>query len=406
MKNLIEEKKGKRLALVNANGKLIKAAAEGDRSLSADEQTQWEGRDSDIEKLNKEIRTLERQWEQEKDLASVDNASHKPLVNGQPQRVLNTPEYKDAFFNGFVRKGKNGMDPQHWNALEAGVDSEGGYLVPEEWASSVVRELAELVIMRKYAKVIQTASDRNIPIQTSRGAFTWIDEEGSYGTNDPAYNNVVLSAYKLGGIIQVSEELLQDNAFNLEGELRVDAAEEFADKEEDAFIDGDGTLKPEGIFDVATVGGVSVTGFTGAVSASPAITYDDLVETQHALARKYRRNAIWVMSDGHVKLIRQLTDSQNRPLWQPSVIAGAADTLLGDTLEVSDSCPAPTVATRGIVYGDLGYYTIVDRLGMTAQRLNELYAANGQVGFKFMKRVDGNLTQAKAITFFAHGAAS
>jgi HK97 family phage major capsid protein len=406
MKNLIEKKKGERLALVNNNAKIVKEATARESGWTADETTTWENRDADIEKLNKEIQRLEKQWQDEEKLNKVEDSRFKPEVGDVPQNKVASKEYSDAFFNGFARKGKNGMDPKHFNALEVGTDAEGGYLVPQEWASNIVRDLAELVVMRKYANVIVTASDRNIPLQTSRGTFTWIAEEGAYSTNDPAYNNLVLSAHKLGGIIQVSEELLQDNSYNLAGALQTDAAEEFADKEEDAFVDGDDSGKPEGVFQVSTVGGVSVAGYTGAVSATAAVTYADLVNTLHTLGARYRKNAAWLMSDGHAKLIRLLVDGQSRPLWEMSVQAGQPDRLLGQVVEISDSSPAPATASRGICFGDFGYYTIVDRLNMTAQRLHELYAANGQIGFKFTKRVDGGLTQANAMTYFAHGAAS
>lgn len=402
----INEKLQKRAALVKDMRKVLDLASTENRNLTADETTKYEGMEADIQNLGTEIRRLQALEQHEATLNFVPDSPHKPSTGDAPQNRRATKEYHNLFFNKYLRKNKEHLGPDVFNALEVGTDAEGGYLVPEEWAAGLIRDLPELVVMRRYARVIQTRGDANLPIQTSRGAFTWIDEEGAYSTNDPAYNNITLSAYKIGGIIKVSDELVQDNQYDLAGHLQMDAREEFADKEEDAFIDGNNNLKPEGIFQVSAVAGVSLTGTTGAVSATPVVTFPNLIDTYHGLARKYRNGAVWIMSDGHAKLVRKLTDSNGQYLWQPSAQAGEPDRLLNHAVEVSDSAPVPATASRGICFGNFGYYTIVDRLDMQMKRLDELYAANGQVGYRFSKRVDGHLTQANAMTYYAHGAAS
>jgi len=403
----ITEKKQKLAGLVANMRKVIDLADTEKRDFTADETTKYEAFEADIQRLNNEIRREEQLRQVENELKTVPNSPFKPSLGADGAvNKLATKEYANAFFNGYCRKGRNGIGPDITNALEVGTDAEGGYLVPQEWAQQLITELKELVVMRQYATTITTASDRNIPVETARGAFTWIDEEGAYSTNDPVFGNIVLSAFKLGGIVKVSEELLMDNAYNLEGRLREMAMEEFADKEEDAFIDGNNTLKPEGIFQTTAVAGVSVTGTTGAVSATPVVTFDNLIDTYYGLAKKYRRNAVWVASDGHAKLVRKLKDQNDQYLWQPSTQMGQPDMLLGRPFETSDSAPVPATASRGICFGDWKNYVIIDRLNMVAQRLNELYAANGQIGFKFHKRVDGGMTIANAMTYFAHGAAS
>lgn len=404
----INKLKGKRAALITDNRKVLDTAKAENRTLTADEETAYENRETQIDAYEKDITRWDAQLTREHELNQVPNSPFKPelATNGQPVNKLATKEYYDLFFNKYLRKNKEHVGAEVFNALEVGTDAEGGYLVPEEWAADLIRELPEIVVMRKYARTIQTRGDRNLPVQTSRGAFTWIAEEGSYSTNDPVYNNLVISAHKVGGIIVVSDELVQDNQYDLAGHLRMDAIEEFADKEEDAFIDGNNTAKPEGIFQVTAVAGVSVTGTTGSVSATPVITFDNVIDTYHGLARKYRTRAAWIMSDGHVKLIRKLKDGNSQYIWQPSLQAGEPDRLLNKPVEVSDSAPVPATGSRGICFGDWGYYTIVDRLDMQMKRLDELYAATGQVGFRFNKRLDGHMTMANAMTYYAHGADS
>ena len=133
------------------------------------------------------------------------------------------------------------------------------------------------------------------------------------------------------------------------------------------------------------------------------------MDTYHALARAYRDNATFITSDTMVKMLRKLktgVSGDNTYLWQPGLSAGQPDRLLGRPVLVSDGAPTPAVSVASLAFIDLSYYMVVDRLGMSMQVLKELYAATGQVGFKFSKRTDGRMTFAPAMTTFTHGAAS
>jgi HK97 family phage major capsid protein len=132
-------------------------------------------------------------------------------------------------------------------------------------------------------------------------------------------------------------------------------------------------------------------------AGAAAITADELIDLYHALSRPYRKNAVWMMADATAKMIRKLKDTTNQYLWQPGLQAGQPDTLFGRPVIVSDSMPAATTGLKSVVFGDLSYYTVADRQGVTVQRLNELYAATGQVGFRAYKRTDGKVTLSSAI---------
>lgn len=260
--------------------------------------------------------------------------------------------------------------------------------------------------IRAAATVIQTASDRNIPIETDTGSFAYIGEEGEYGLGDPAIAREILKAWKFGGIVKVSEELLQDSAFALEPYLRDLAGRRQAKLEGTSFATGAGTSTPLGLFAAASVGGVNLSVVTGAVSATPAITGDDVIDVFHKLPASYRPRASFVAGDGLIKLIRKLKSTDNQYLWQPGLSAGQPDLLMNRPLLIAEGGPAPLAAAKTLVFGDLKSYVIADRLGLAMQRLNELFAANGQVGFKFTGRHDARLTDPKAIVQFKHGAAS
>ena len=384
---------------------LLDSAKDG--VLTAEQESSYDAMNTEVNDLKKQIERIVAQEKLEKSNLEAQNQAQANANKAGASALGASDEEKakaaaalhhDAFFaeGGYLRAKNGHMRQEFVNALEAGTDAEGGYLVPEEWEAGIIKEIAEINVIRRYARSMSTSLDKNFPVRTSRGTFTWIDEEGAYSTNDPAYGNVKIAAFKVGGIIQVSDELLADNAYNLASELTQDAAEEFADQEEDAFLNGTGS-KPTGLFQASSVAGVSITGTTAA-SAS-VVTADELIDTYHGLGRKYRRNAVWVRSDAMAKQIRKLKDSDNQYLWQPGLRQGEPDALLGRPFETSDSAPAIATGVKTILFSDLSYYRICDRLGTEVKRLDDLYAANGQVGFRFTRRVDAKPTLAGAVTF-------
>lgn len=115
------------------------------------------------------------------------------------------------------------------------------------------------------------------------------------------------------------------------------------------------------------------------------------------LKSPYRKNAIFTMNDVTVKAIRKLKDGNRQYIWQPSLTAGDPDTILNRPIKTSSYVPTLGAAAKTIAFDDFAYYWVADRQGRSFQRLNELYAVNGQVGFKATQRVDGKLILPEAI---------
>jgi HK97 family phage major capsid protein len=193
-------------------------------------------------------------------------------------------------------------------------------------------------------------------------------------------------------MIKVSEELLNDSVFNLEAYIAKEFARRIGTKEEEAFFIGDGTGKPTGIFNAT--GGATL-GVTAA--SATAITVDEVMDLFYSLKSPYRKNATFIMNDATVKAIRKLKDGSGQYIWQPSITAGTPDTILNRPVKTSTYVPTIASAAKSIAFGDFGYYWVADRQGRSFQRLNELYAATGQVGFKATQRVDGKLILPEAI---------
>ena len=159
----LNEKLQKRAALVTNMRKVLNLADSEKRNLTADETTKYEAYEADILNLDKEIRREQDLEKLEGQINFVPDSQFKPNPNGDaPVNKLATKEYSNAFFNGYMRKGINGMSPDYTNALEVGTNSEGGYLVPQEWAQSLITALPELVV-RKSSSPPPTATSRSRP---------------------------------------------------------------------------------------------------------------------------------------------------------------------------------------------------------------------------------------------------
>ena len=370
--------------------------------LSAEDDASYSRMEQEITDLGKEISRLERQEAFEKELSQPVNMplTGRPAAGslGKEKTGRASDEYRTNFWD--MMRSKTPM-PQVVNALQIGTDSEGGYLVPDEYERTLVEALEEENVFRQLAKVIRTSSgDRKIPVVATKGTASWIDEEGAYLESDDSFGQVSIGAYKVGTMIKVSEELLNDSVFDLEAYISREFARRIGAKEEEAFFTGDGSGKPLGV--LAATGGAE-TGVTAA--SATAITADELIDLFYSLKAPYRRNAVWVLNDSTIKAIRKLKDNQGQYLWQPSLTAGAPDLLLGKPVRTSAYMPAIAADAKTVAFGDFSYYWIADRQGRSFKRLNELYAATGQVGFLASQRVDGKLILPEAIKVLAQKSA-
>lgn len=370
--------------------------------LSAEDDAAYSRMEQEITDLGKEISRMER-------LEALDAQMKKPVnqpLTGKPMsgRTIErigraSDEYRTSFWD--MMRSKAPL-PSVVNALQEGTDSEGGYLVPDEYERTLVEALEEENMFRQLAKVIRTSSgDRKIPVVATKGTASWIDEEGAYTESDDSFGQVSIGAYKVGTMIKVSEELLNDSVFDLESYIAKEFARRIGAKEEEAFFTGDGSGKPLGI--LAATGGAE-TGVTAA--SSTAVTADELMDLFYSLKSPYRKKAVWVLNDSTIKAVRKLKDSTGQYLWQPSLVAGTPDTLLGRPMKTSAYMPVIAAGAKTIAFGDFSYYWIADRQGRSFKRLNKLYAANGQVGFLGFQRVDGKLVLSEAVKVLAQKASA
>ena len=393
----ILELREKRAKTWEAAKALLDAKRGSDGLLAAVDVAAYEKMEAEVVNLGKEIDRLERQAVLDAELAKPlsQPLTGKPTAaHGEEKQGRASAEYRRSFWN-VMRSKMPGMEVL--NALQVGTDSEGGYLVPDEFERTLVEALEEQNIFRSLAHVIQTSSgDRKIPVVASKGTASWVDEEGTIPESDDAFSQVSIGAYKLGTMIKVSEELLADSVFDLESYISREFARRIGNKEEEAFFTGDGSGKPLGV--LAATGGAQ-TGVTAA--SATALTSDELLDLIYSLKAPYRKRAVFLMHDSTIKAIRKLKDGNSQYLWQPGMKEGEPDRLLGYRLVTSTHMPVIAADAKPILFGDLSSYWIADREGRSMQRLNELYAATGQVGFRVTQRVDGRLVQTEGVKCLA-----
>lgn len=387
----IQELREKRATVWEKTKKFLDEHREENGLISPENNAVYEKMEKEVIDLGKEVERLERQEMMDRELSA---ALSKPLTT-RPEKPKEhksgraSDEYKTAFWGAM----KNRINPTVQNALQIGQDSEGGFLVPEEYESTLIQALEEVNGMRKLCHVITTSyGDRKIPVVASHGSAAWMDEEAPFNESDDSFGQVTLSAYKVGTMLKVSDELLNDAFFDLESYIAMEFARRIGAAEEEAFLTGNGISKPTGLLNATGGAEIGVT-----ASSATAITMDEVIDLYHSLKAPYRKNASFVINDATIKAIRKLKDGQGQYLWQPSVTAGTPDTILNRPVVTSQYMPTAAAGAKTILFGDFKYYWIADRQGRTFKRLNELYAANGQVGFLASQRLDGKLILPEAI---------
>ena len=268
-----------------------------------------------------------------------------------------------------------------------GGGSNGAVLIPQEYSNSIMTELSKTTAMRKFARVISTNGTYNMPIGGATPAFGWIDEGGAYPTPDLTFTNKSLEAFKAGGIILISEELLADESFNLVSHMREQIVEGVSLAEGEAFISGDGNKKPTGITGDITL--------VETVSALDVIALSDVEDIYLKVPAKARKQGVWIISDKFYKAIFRMKDSTGNYIMREGQ-NGMTGTIFGRPFEIDDLMTGATGLPLAI-FGKLNDYAIADRGDMAIQRLDERYADEGFVGFKVYKRTDGKLASAKNV---------
>lgn len=409
LKKLLEQ----RAAAITAQRALLDKADEEKRDLTSEEEGTYQKYDSELDALDKKISRERSLIAREEEMRASENGDrnpqrdHQPGANGAEHRgnPTDSAEYRQAMLRYMIGGQMSDVlktDPRGSEARTilgvslTGTGATGGVLAPTELEKNLLAELADQNVVRGLADVRSSSSDVEIPYTASHTIAYMVDEGADFTASTPSFDKKTFGAHKAGALSYVTFEALADMFINTEAFIREDFGRAFAKLEEQQFIAGTGTKQPSGIL----TGGTSA--FTSA--GATAITADELIDLVYAVPAGYRKNGTFLMNDSTIKLIRKLKSSDQQYIWQPGLQAGQPDRLLGYAIATSDSMPAVAAGAKAVAFGDFKQYRILDRVGLYFQRLNEIAATSGQVGFLAYRRYDAKLLHADAIKFITQKA--
>ncbi|WP_127559075.1 phage major capsid protein [Nioella ostreopsis] len=308
----------------------------------------------------------------------------------QGVHIATGAETERKAYENFLRRGAERISPEEIKALTVATDANGGYLAPEEFGSELIKLLNEFSPIRKYAKVVNiSAPEITYPRRVTGTAATWVTETGNRTASGMTFEQVKVTPHELATFTDVSNALLEDNAYNLEGELLSDFAESFSKTEGLAFVKGTGTNQPTGVMTAADIAEIK----TGVAANFPASNPADvIIAMYHKIPTTHAQAGVWMMNRNTLAVIRQWKDGNGRYLVLDPISEGAPSTLLGRPVVEMPDMDDIGAGLFPILFGDMSGYRIVDRIGLTTLRDPYSLAANGQVRFHARKRVGADLT--------------
>lgn len=358
-----------------------------------------------IEALNGRITELQNGMKTAQDeLAALQAKNGRPALGGGAGGAASnmTPEQKSAF-EKYIRYGLHGATaakaawlPEEQKALSEMIDAQGGYLVPPDFANEMIEVAQNIAQIRSVARKSNTSrAEREYSKLTQRATVAWGNESIAVDPQDLALGLEAIPVNELTALVLVPNTLLEDAESNIWNDLTDIFGKDLAFGEDLAFSVGDGNKKPEGLVSNKDVQARAV--HSG--SATTLTDSDVLLTALYNNKIVYRRNATWAMNSTAEALVRKMKDNYGQYLWAPGLEAGRPSQLLGRPVINPEGLPDIAAGTYPIVIGDFSSgYMVVDRRGVTIQRLVERYAEFRQTGFLITKRVGGQVVLAEAFT--------
>lgn len=409
-----KELKEKRFALITQMREVSDLIQTEGRALTDEENSKVAAIEADISKYDDQIKLRERTDALGHESGNVD--AHRTLEHNQGDERTDAQRRANAFrawgavaggvdpseqdradmseFN--LRTNKNEMQmltSAELRVLSSQTGGAGGYTVADDtsFMGQVERALLSYGGMREVSQVVRTGNGAPLPWPSANdtgNTGAWIAESATRSAaTDPSWDIHTFNAHTVtSNIIRVPYELLQDTAFDLEGYLAEISAERIARTENTAFTTGDGAGEPLGIT-LSTTAGLTA-------AATDAITSDELLELKYSVDRAYRNNDFFMMEDATLLALRKLKDGDGQYIWAPGMLAGEPDVLYGSPVVINEDMASLATGNITVLYGQKGKYKIREVSTVLVQRLVELYAASGQVGFITTMRADGALIDA------------
>ncbi|MEV0441811.1 phage major capsid protein [Streptomyces spectabilis] len=388
-------------------------AARESRDLTAEERQNWDQAENRLTEVSGDIDRLNRMAQLSQiDRSQIAVTTGEPEARGSGDPQEQAQRYADAF-GAYLRGGMDRLTPDQRNlmmdnevdlrAMGAGIDSAGGFTVPDEFRNVMTETMKAFGGLLGLAEVVTTSTGADLKWPTNDDTGNegeLLGENQAAGEQDLGVGGRTLKAYIFSSKqVKLSMSLLQDSAFNLEAWVPKKLGERIGRRAARAFTTGTGVDQPEGLTTSAAVGK------QGASGQTTSVIYDDLVDLEHSVDSAYRASARYLMHDSTLKVIRKLKDAQSRPLWVPIPAPGFPATINGFEYTLDNSMPVPAASAKTIAFGDFhAGYVIRQVQSVQTLRLVERYAEYLQVAFLGFARLDGMIQDSSAVRTYQHAA--
>jgi HK97 family phage major capsid protein len=385
----------------------MRAIVEDQANWDAQAESRFDALDKDLTSLDRRIDALAKAQR----LAAEESALRGSVVETEERKAATgaslSPEAQKRAFNAWLRGTDAELDPElraynrqrlaEGRAQTVGTTTAGGYLVNYEFGSGIEAARRAFGGMLSVSTVYPTQSgaDLLLPTVDETGVSgSILSESSTISESAMTFGQLTVSSYMYtSGLVLVSNQLLQDSEFPLDQFIANALGERLGRAQNAHWTTGTGSSQPYGVI----VG--AATGKTGAAGQTTTVIYNDLVDLVYSVDVAYRPNAKWMMRDATVGIIRKLQDSQNRPLWEPSVQAGQPDMIMGYPVVINNDVAAAAASAKSIAFGDFSKYIIRDVSGVQLVRMTERYADALQTGFYAFQRTGGRLVAANTTTY-------
>lgn len=396
---------------------LADKAADENRTFTAEEESSWQALNAELDALDKRIKAVIEGEQRAKDAEDAMNrlsggGQRKDKQGGAPG--AGGDDELRAFLRG---EGPRAFDvrptkPVNFRDLSKLTAGAGGNTVPTSFYDRLVAHLIETSsIMQAGATVLTTASGEviQVPKTTAHSSAGIVTEAATISESDPAFGQVALGAFKYGTMIQISRELLTDTGVDLEGYLSMQAGRALGNAFGAHTITGTGTGQPRGVVTDATAGATGPTGESGGFGSQSAAGEgaDLLIDLFHSVISPYRmsQSCRWIMNDGTAGVIRKIKTTEGQYIWQPSVIAGQPDTILGKPVLTDPNVADIGLSAESVIFGDFSQYFVRLAGGIRFERSDEFAFNSDLVTFRALMRADAALVDLTgAIKTFTGGA--
>lgn len=402
------ELREERAALVSQARDLQKRAETEARELTSEESEQFDRIMADVDGLRSKIDRIEKLESAEADLDAPEPRASQPFSPeardrrdearaAQGDEARQKADFRHWMLTGEVREGvrPNARAVAEYRDTIVGTDSKGGYLIaPVRLTADIVKAVDNQVFMRRLARIDTVTDAKKLGIRKLSARMAdadWNTEVQPVAEDTTmAFDRRDLEPFKCSKLAKVSNRTLALST-DAEGIIRDELAYAFAITQEKAFLTGNGTAKPLGVF-TASASGIPTGRDVSTGNTTTAIGADNLFEVLYSINSGYLNGPSvgWIFHRDAVKQVRKLKTTDNQYLWQPGLQQGQPDSLLGYPVYMSEY--APNTFTTGLyvgLFGNFAYYRIAQLNVMFLQRLVELYAATDEVGFIGRMWADG-----------------